>query len=85
MSNWQVVDDKGSIHMTEFPGITGQSETTARFVFPGEEPEEIQERSWDIQWELPAGRTAVALINMGYWAYDDIGTVTVEIPPEILN
>ncbi|UNC92115.1 DUF4179 domain-containing protein [Candidatus Contubernalis alkaliaceticus] len=85
ISYWQVIDDEGSIHMTEFPEVTGQSESTARFVFPGEEPKEIQERSWKIQWKLPADRTAVALINMGYWAYDDIGTVTVEIPLDMLN
>lgn len=83
-SYWQVIDDEGNKHITEL-AVTEQSESTSTILPYSKAPEGIRKRKWEINWNLPTGRTPEALVNMGFWAFDNIGTVNVKIPQDLLD
>ncbi len=79
MTSWQVLDDMGNYHIADSSGHNNEEESIARPLLPGEEPEEVKERSLEIKWKIPPSSTAVELVISGYWIYDKIGIVTVEL------
>lgn len=80
---WEVIDDVGETHPVEPGGMTGQAVARAVPGASGEEGEgELWETRLELAWVLPPGRRAVTLINRGYWAAEELGVVTFQIPKE---
>ncbi|HHY36770.1 MAG TPA: hypothetical protein GX518_03680 [Firmicutes bacterium] len=55
---------------------------TAQARAGGEGAGEIWEARLELTWELPPGRRPVTLVNRGYWAKEELGTVSFQIPEE---
>lgn len=77
--SWQVLDDQGELHRTT-PSVNLVKLTE---VTNSVSEEAMQDFKLQLEWTIPADRKAIALVNPGYWEFQDqLGEVTIEIPRE---
>ncbi|HEY3366708.1 MAG TPA: hypothetical protein VGK74_16785 [Symbiobacteriaceae bacterium] len=77
-SSWQVLDDAGQLHPAQPPQEQSSTMEAVRLQ-PGKSTVAINQQR--VGWTLPRGRTAVALVNHGYWEHvENLGEVTIELP-----
>lgn len=72
LPEWKVQDNEGELHRAT-PLNASSTAVSAKEV--------TGVTTQELEWELPSDRTAVSLINPGYWEYqDNLGKVQINIP-----
>ena len=83
ISGWRVSDDAGGLHSTDLPDIKSKVSMTVGKQAETDTDNTKKTYQLKLAWKLPIGRTAVALVNPGYWEYrDNLGTFTIKIPKD---